>query len=224
MPQVRPGVNIEFVFHSDYIRDDIRVMRSMVYDVIGPKVLLSEPSSGLLRSDLNRDILVTYMVSKELRKTRYGFKARIVDLGVPYETASQGRVPAVVIKQLNVPEPFDLRSFFRLRVPSSCGLELYLGGQKVTLIDISIGGAQITHAALRSLKPKERTNVSLRVDGRTYHLGAEVLRVWSPGTWSISHHLPFGTIKFVNLGKDAEQALGRKIFMIEQKMLAEGRR
>ncbi len=224
MSQVRPGLNIEFVFHSDYIKDDVRVMRSMVYDVLGQKIILSEPSAGLLKSDLNRDILVTYMVSKELRKTRYGFKAKIVGLAAPYETASKGRVPAVVIKQISVPEPFDLRSFFRLRVPSSCGLELYLGGQKVTLIDISIGGAQFTHAALRSLKPNERANVSLRIDGRTYHLGAEVLRVWSPGTWSVSHHIPFGTIKFVNLGKDVEQALGKKIFMIEQKMLAEGRR
>jgi len=224
MSAIRPGLGVEFIFQSDYVRDRIRVIRAIIYDVIGDKIILSQPSKSLMQSDLKKDILVTYMVRTDDRGTRYGFKANIIELRKDYEIAAGQRGPAVVIRRMSAPETFEIRSSFRLPVPSSSGLELYVRGQKMNLIDISLGGAKFSHPELPSLQPEDRTSVKLRIDDQTFQVEAEVLRVWSPGVKGGHEGLKFCTLKFINAGRDILQILGNKIFTMERKMLAEGKR
>jgi c-di-GMP-binding flagellar brake protein YcgR len=224
MSTIRPGLGVELIFLSDFLKDNIHVMRSVIYEVMDQKIILSQPSEELsfLSSALNKDIIVTFLIRKGGQDSRFGFKARIIERVNDYEIAVGQRETALVVRQLSKPETYEIRRFVRVRVPSAYGLELHLRGQTMNLIDISLGGAKFSHPEMPPLNPGDRTTLKLHIDEATFHLEADILRVWSPEAEGGSKNLKFGTLKFVDVGKELEQTLGRKIFELERKMLGGG--
>jgi len=223
MLDIRPGLGVEFIYYSDYVKENIHVMRSVIYDVMDKRLILSQSSPSVFRSSIKKEILVTYLKKNQGEYGRFGFLAKIEDLIGQYKIGSGEQVPAIIIEQKNAPRPFNIRLHYRLKVPSVCDLTLCIRGEKTNLIDISIGGAKISVAAFGLLKPHSRIKLRLCFNNREFDLDSEVLRVWSTGIAEGNKDFQFASIKFLNTDRIFEHLLGKKIFTIERQLLAEGK-
>jgi len=223
MSDIRPGSRIEFFYYADYEKENIHVMRSVIYDVVGNKMIVGQPSPGVLRSGLKKHIVVTYLARRDGKQTRFGFSARITDLTNDYQIASGETVYAIVLEQESEPKPFDIRFHFRLRVSSSIDLTLNIREEKATLIDISVGGVMISGAAVKSLMPRDRVKLKVLFDNQSHDLDAEVLRVWSPADGGSRQDLQFAAMRFINAPRLFESALAKAILKIERQMIANER-
>lgn len=221
MADIKPGWSVEFMYYADYVKDDIRIMRSVIYDVLDRKLILSQTQPTLPTSSLRKDIVMTYLTREQGRTTRFGFSATIVDFMNHYELSSNAHVPAIVIERTGVPERFNVRLHFRLKTPSGGGLTLYMGNRKLNLIDISIGGGKFSCTRAVSLLPHGRIKLTVGFDRQMYDLEAEVLKVWFSEKQGIHNNLQFATVKFLHTGNEVENFLGREIFRIERQLLAE---
>ncbi len=220
MSDVRPGSRIELFYYSDYVKENIHVMRSTVYDRDGKKLLIAQSTPAVLTSGIKKKIVVTYLVKQEGKGARFGFNAAITDLIHDYKLASGEMVAAIVIEQEGPPKPFNIRFHFRLRVPSSSDLTLRIRGEKVTLLDISIGGAMISGAPVKGLDQHERIKVRVSFDDQVYDVEADVLRVWSPSPDGSRSELKLAAIRFVNPPLIFENGLGKAIFKLERQQIA----
>jgi len=221
MADIRPGQAVEFMYYADYAKDHIRIMRSVIYDVLDEKLILSQPQSTVLISGLKKEILVTYLTGKQGQTVRFGFSAIIVDFMKRYELASGQLVPAIVIEQTSAAERINIRLHFRLKAPSGSGLTLSTGNRKLNLIDISVGGAKISWTGPVSLIPQGLLKLTVGFGRQRCDLEAEVLKVWSPANQGMHGNLQFATVKFLHVGHKVEQLLVREIFRIERQLLAE---
>jgi len=221
--EIRPGAGIEFVYFADYVKDSIRIMRSLVYDVLEKQMIVSQATPPVLPSGLKKEIVVTYLTRRDGRTTRLGFSAVISDFIKDYELASREQVPAIVIHQTGVLKKFDIRLHYRLDVPSGSGLTLSYGSDTLNLLDISIGGARFSFKRSLSLLPNQPLTLTLGIDGRQYTLEAELLRIWSPARQSGYGGLMLSSVKFLHEGGMVEHLLGKEIFRIQRQLLAESK-
>jgi hypothetical protein len=220
MSDIRPGSRVEFFYYADYEKENIHVMRSIIYDVIGKKLIMAQSTPSVLRSSIKRNIAVTYLVKQEGKATRLGFPARIIDLVNDYQISSEEAVSAIVVEQEGRPKSFNVRFHFRLRVPSSCDLMLKIEGEKATLVDISIGGAMISGSTAKGLNQHDRIKTEISFDGQAYPIDAELLRVWSTGAEGRRKDVQFAAMKFLNAPKLFESALGKVILKIERLIIS----
>ncbi len=195
-------------------------MRSVIFDVLDNKVIMAQSSPRVLKSGLNKEIMVTYLAGGKSHLSRLGFLAKITDLIDDYEIVSKVRVNAIVIKKTGAPEPLNIRLHFRLTVPSDSDLQLLIGDEKVNLIDISIGGAKIGLTGAKPLRPHDRVKLSLGFDNREFKLDAEVLRIWFPGVTDSNKDSQLAAIQFLNTGRQFQHLLGEKIFTIQRQLEA----
>jgi hypothetical protein len=221
MKDIRPGLGVEFMYYTDYAKDNIRIMRAVIYDVLDRTLILSQAQPTVLASSHKREIVVTYLTREPGQTSRFGFSAIIVDFMNHYELVSKERVPAIVIERTGAPEHFNIRLHFRLKVTSGSGLTLYMGNKKLNLIDISVGGGKFCCTKAVSLIPHSRIRLTVGIDRQLRDLEAEVLRVWSPENQRIRNELQFATVKFLHSGSEVENFLGKEIFRIERQLLAE---
>lgn len=220
MADVRPGIGVEFFYHSDYEKENAHAMRSIVYDLAGKKIVLAQSSPSVLRSSVNRTIILTYVVKKDGQASRVGFPARIVNLIDNYRLSSGQLVPAIVVEQEGEPRSFNLRFSFRIRVSSAGVMAFRIGGERVNLIDISLGGARISVRSTMGLRPTGRVRVSIAFDDGTFDAEAEILRVWRPAPEKNRQNLDIAALKFINPSSALERALGGAILTLERQRLA----
>jgi hypothetical protein len=221
MKDIKPGQGVEFMYYADYAKDNIRIMRSVIYDVLDRKLILSQAQQTVPASSLKKEIVVTYLTREQGRAARFGFSAIIVDFMNQYELASAQLVSAIVIERTGASKRFNLRLHYRLKVPSGIGLRLSLGNQRLNLIDISITGAKFSCTKALSLVPHSRIKLTVGLEGRVYNLEAEVLRIWSYENQRSYNDLQFVTVKFLRVGNEVEHFLGKEILRIERQLLAE---
>jgi len=221
MTDIKPGLGVEFMFYADYAKDNFRIMRSVIYDTLDKKLILSQAQPTVLASSLKKDIVVTYLTRERGQTARFGFPAFIVDFMRHYELASGERVSAIVIEQTGAPERFNIRLHYRLKVPSGSYLALSMENRKLNLIDISVGGGKFSCTSALSLVPHSRIRITVGSGRQRYDLEAEVLRVWSSESQRIHKDLQFATVKFLHAGHEVEHFLGKEIFRIERQLLAE---
>ncbi|MDD5169797.1 MAG: PilZ domain-containing protein, partial [Syntrophales bacterium] len=220
MPDIKPGLHVEFFYHSDYEEENIHVMRSILYDRSGRRITLAQTSPAILSSSVRKGIIVTYMIRKDGEPSRLGFPAKILSLETKYVISSGEKVPVIVIEKEGDPRPFNVRFFFRLRVPSSSDLVLYIRGQRVNIIDISLGGAMISSKNIGDLQMHQHVRLTVRFESKSYDAEAEILRLWSPDFALGRHGWQFAALKFINVPMSLEGSLGRFIFAIERQQLA----
>jgi len=222
--EIRPGAGIEFVYFADYVQDSIRIMRSLVYDVLDKQVIVSQSSPPVLPSGLKKEILVTYLTKRDGRTTRLGFSAVINAFIKDYELASRERVSAIVIHRTGALKVFDIRLHYRIDVPSGSRLTLSYGNDALNLLDISVGGAKFSFKRSLSLLPNQPLTLTLGINGRPYKIEAQLLRIWSPARQSGYGGLMLASIKFLHEGSMVEHLLGKEIFRIQRELLAENKR
>jgi hypothetical protein len=221
MSDVRPVLTgVEFFYRADYEKEDIRVKRTLVYDQQAQTIILGQTAPPTLKSSITKAIVVTYLVKKEGRPSRFGFPANILDIINNYEISSGEKVPAIVIEQVDKPRPFNIRSNFRLRVPSFGAITMRIRGEKLNLIDVSIGGAMVSGISSIALHPNERIKATIVFGNQPYEVEAEVMRTWSPDSKTGQRDVQFASLMFINATMPFEIALGRAIFALERRLLA----
>jgi hypothetical protein len=223
MMMIKPGMVIEFMYYSDYVKENVHILRAVIFDVIGKKIILSQASPTVLKSGLKKEIMVTYLDKSENRGLRLGFLATITDLLEKYEIGSGDKVAAIAIEQETLPQPINIRMQYRLKVPSASDFTLYIRDRKVNISDISIGGVKISLAGEVSFKSHDRIRLRLGFNNRGFDLDAEVLRIQSLEITRGGDSVHIVSLKFVNANKEFEHMLGKQIFSVERRLLAEGK-
>ena len=224
MSGIHSGLAVEFIYYSDYLKEIFHAMRSQIYDVAGKKMILAQSTPIVLPSHLKRDILMTYLQNKDCHYTRLGFKAKIIDIIDQYKIEPGKLLPAIVVEQAEAPQSVNLRLHFRLQLPYDSGLTMQVNGENENIIDISIGGAKIILEIAKKPTPQDRLKLKLCIDDREFSLDAVVLRSWPPIDEEGRKDLYYMTMQFLNAGTELAQILGRKIFSIERKLLADGKK
>jgi hypothetical protein len=222
MSDIRPGLIVEFVYYTEYVKENRRVMRSYVYDMDGKQIVLAQSFPVVLRSSVKRNIILTYLEKIEDRDMRFGFSAKIDNL-IQYEMSAGDKVQAIIVLPEGPTTPFNLRFHYRLNVPSDSGLSVYFRGERVNLHDISVAGAKISLNGTNHIKPREKIRISLSVGSKEINVEAEILRSWVFNDEKNSKDLQFHAMKFIMLDSNFTQFLGKELFLIERRMVAEGK-
>jgi hypothetical protein len=210
---IRPGLNLDIV-------DKERHMKSLIYDIIGRRIIIAQTSPPLTKHSLNRELSLTFVVRNEGQPVRYGVQAKVTDFIASYRLASS-EVEAVGLEQRTRLDTYNLRLDFRIRPPADSNLTIEWRGQRLNIIDVSVGGFQFSYRGDDLPEIHEEFKIALVIDDYFLELGAKVLRITSP----LSHdpHLRYVGAVFMGKSRDYERYLMRKILDIQRKLLIDGK-
>jgi hypothetical protein len=142
---------------------------------MGKKVIIAQTDPPISRTNINKEIFVTFLEKEQGKPVRYGFPARIVDFLKDFELASQQKVQAVVLLREGRLEPYNLRMFYRLEPPGNCGIDIFVNGNKVNILDVSIGGASFSHNKVYPFRVNDEVKIILVVGERAYQTESRVV-------------------------------------------------
>ncbi len=216
---IRPGLGADIVVGIDYSNDVIDIRGSIIYDVLGKRIIMANTNPPFKENNIGRKIKVTYLRKETEGPLRYGFDGKIVDIIENYELASLKTVSAFVVERLNNPDKTNIRMFFRVGPRENSGICLFLEGEKMNIIDISVGGAKVTHFGNKSLKNGEKVKGTLSLDKENFDIEAKILRVWQTERLHNVAILEFVTLQFLNIDSNAKDILAGKIREIERGLL-----
>ncbi len=220
---IKPGMHIAITVDMDPLRETIDIKNSIVHDIVDRKIVAAQTDPPLLKSYLNRTIYITYLEKEAGKPVRYGFPAKVLEFIKDYRLTSSEMTQAIVLIQEAETEQYNLRMFYRLEPPSNSGLDIYIGGEKVSIIDISIGGANFSHSRSRPLQTNETVKIVLGIDGTETKIDARVLRVREPESDRLKKSLELVSVYFLNMPGSTKNALSRKIRDIERAMRFENK-
>jgi len=218
--ELRPGVVADFLFYSDYLKDNFHFMHSLIFEISQDELILSQSSPPLPVSSLNQKILLTYLTKQDGRTVRLGFPARIVELIRGYKLASQNRVPAIAVQPTGDTVPFEVRLYYRLKVPSRSDLKVAFQGHRLNLYDISIGGAHLGYEKPILWKANMQTTLTIEMGNRMYPIEAVVLRVWKPPSVKMLLDVTFAAVRFIHVGSSStERFLEEAILQLQRELM-----
>jgi hypothetical protein len=212
---LRPGLKVDIVVTTDYIKEITDVRRAVIYETEHNKIILSQTNPPLTRFYLNRGMAITYLAKTAGGLMRRGgVFGKMTDL-ISYRLASSEKVHAITMMLKSGAELQNLRMHFRVRPSSDQNLLIYLREERFNIIDISIGGALLCHGEANPIKPHTRLQFSIIIDGEKFDTEADVLRAWSPYMGK-KQEVEYVSIKFLKMDKRLNYLLGGKIFNIQR--------
>lgn len=218
MEEIRPGIIVTIIINIDYRKEVIESRNSIVHDVTGDKIIIAQTDPPISRTNIDKEIYVTYLDKEGEKPARYGFPARIIEFVKEYELAARQKTQAVVLLRKGLGEQYNLRMFYRLEPPSNCGIDIFVNGSKVNILDISIGGASFSHNKVYPFKTNENASVIIIIGERASQIMSRVVRVWQPDNERMKKSLEFVSIQFLNMNGHTKNELGRKIRDVERNL------
>jgi len=170
---------------------------------------------------LSKDIVVTYLVRKNEAMERQGFPAKIIEF-IDYRLNPEHTVKAIVVESVGKERAYNIRMSYRATPTSQSGLSVTVNGTAVYVIDISLGGAKVSHDRSLRLQYDAVVSIHIEMNEKTYSTEAHILRTWD-GADEGFKGLFFATMEFVNMDRMLEQALSLKIQHIEREVLQKER-
>lgn len=223
MAELKIGTGINIVFENEINKPNARYMKALVYDYKGSNIIISQTSPALSHVFLNRRILVTFLGKADMRVLRFGFSAQLIELIANYQIASTNRVEALIIKQLNKPEPVDFRMHFRVRPSEQSDITLYLKEAKVSIVDISLMGAKFSYRRSYSFRYGDVLDLKLIISSAIFNLKGKVRSILLPNNASEGNNIQFVGIEFVHDNRELEVILGKAILGMQRQLLSEGK-
>lgn len=214
--EIKPGLNISIVLSIDYRRETLDIKRSIIHDVNGDLLIIAQTDPLISRTHLNHEVYLTFLQNDYSQASRYGFPARIIEFLKDFKLSSQQEVQAVVLRRIGDLQPHNLRMFYRLEPPGNCGIDIFINGYKVNILDISIGGASISHAKIHPFKIDEEVKLMLVIDERAHQVNARVIRIWQSDDIRMLNSIGFASLQFLSLDGHLKNTLGCKIRDIER--------
>ncbi|MEE9911535.1 MAG: PilZ domain-containing protein [Deltaproteobacteria bacterium] len=221
-PELKAGMPLDIIFENEVNRPKAHYMKAVVYDFDNHAVTISQTSPALNKHFLNRRLLITFLVTIENRILRFGFAGLLADLISDYSMSSGTTVEALRIKKLAAPEPTDFRMYFRVRPPANSDLILFLEEQKVSLLDISIGGAKFTYPKRYTFQPGENVKFKLIINEDFFSIDGVIRNVREPYLTATNKNVQYVSVEFRHDDKKMETALGKAILEIERSLLSKG--
>ncbi|MFA6413024.1 MAG: hypothetical protein WCW53_10040 [Syntrophales bacterium] len=210
---IRPGLSLDVV-------DQNRHMKSLIYDVIDRRIIIAQTTPPLAKHNLNREVSLTFLMRKDGQPVRYGVQAKVTDFITNYKLSSS-EVVAVGLEQKTRLDIYNLRLDFRVRPPADSNLSIEWKGQRLNIIDISVGGFQFSYRSKDVPEIYEEFKIALIIDEYFLELPVKVLRVTAPVAHDPDLHY-VGAI-FKGNSRDYERYLMRKILEIQRKLLIDGK-
>ena len=219
LQEIKPGLKVDIVVATDYKKEITDVRRAVVYDVDSTKVILSQTNPSFTRFYLNRPMVLTYLVGRQEGPMRVGVFCKLTDI-IPFSLLSSEKVHAVVMTLKSSAELQNLRMHFRVRPSSDQNMAIYVEGESMHIVDISIGGAMLSHHEFMTARPNDCVHVVMIVDGERFEVDAKIVRIWSPYL-DKKRDTEYITVKFLSLDKRLNYLLAGKIFSIERETRTE---
>lgn len=219
---LKPGIAVDIVLRVDFYRGVIDARRAVVYDVDGAILVVSRPTPDLKPDHIGRRCTVTFVLRESEFKNRYGVPAEIVELKENYAIRKGTTVQALILKALGGVEPFNLRMAYRVRPPITSGIALEVDGQRVSILDISTGGARFLSTVRPPLQFRQRVEVVLHLDQMSHAFHAFVVRTQDPGPQCPVRNAQEVAIQFSGMEKRVQEHLAKRILQIDRELRAKG--
>jgi hypothetical protein len=215
---IRPGLPVKIVVNVDHIRETNDVRNSIIFDIIEKKLIIAQTEPPVLKSRVNKAVVLTYLAKENKEAVRYGFNATIIDIVKDYELSADNKTQAVFLLKKTNPVQYNLRFFFRVEPPSNSGIDISIYRKPVNLLDISIGGAKISHNRELKLEPGRILSIKLSIDDAMFDLNAVVVRTWGHQEEKMAKSLEFVALEFIDTGIQFKNILGKKIISIQREL------
>lgn len=219
---LRPGTAVDIVLRVDFYREVMDVRRAMIYDVGGTVLVVSRPTPDVKPDYVGRRCTVTFVVREREFKVRYGAPAEIVELKENYSIRQGAVVQAMILKVLGAVEPFNLRMAYRVRPPITSGIGLEVDGQRVSILDISTGGARFLSTVRPPLQFRQRAEIILHLDDVSHAFHAFVVRTQDPGIPGSVRGAQEVAVQFSGMPKRVREQLAKRIMQIDRELRAKG--
>ena len=209
--KIRPGDSVRVVLDKD---DNNRVMKGMVYEVDGKRILLSQTSPPLLSSHRGLHARISFSTRGKDGPQQRAFIASIADFIPGYKISSSQAVPAVVLEQKTGPQIFNRRMFVRVKPAWKSGLNAMYGSRKMTILDISLTGARLSGPQTLGMEKSEKARIRFIFDNKWFDVDAKVIRA------ELKAGLQYLSIQFAPNQGEFEHHLSKKLLMIQREHLA----
>jgi hypothetical protein len=219
---IRPGLLIKIVVNIDHIKEVSDVRSSTVFDIIEKKLIIAQTEPPILKSKINKTVILTYLTKENKDIVRYGFDAVIVDLIKSYELSTDHKTQAVILLKKTNPVQNNLRFFFRVEPLSNSDIYMSIYRKPVNILDISIGGAKISHSREFRLQSGGIIGIRLSIDNALFDINAVIVRTWDPEEERMIKSLEFVALEFINTSIHFKNALGKKILEIQGELRSRG--
>ncbi|HOP84944.1 MAG TPA: PilZ domain-containing protein [Syntrophorhabdaceae bacterium] len=215
---IKPGLNIKIILPSHNNEDVSDIRGSIIYDVIDKEIIIAQTEPEITEDKLGEHIIVTFLVKEKTGKTRFRILAQIKEFIKTYKLTSQGKTHAIRLIKVTNPEIYNLRGFYRVELPHRTDIELYIFNNKVNLIDISLGGAKVSHNGDFDFKAGDIIKIILLIDKKPYELDAQVLRTWYPSDYRFHQALQYMALEFLGMTMKVQNIFSRKLIEIQRHM------
>ena len=206
------------------LSDPNRVMKTVVYDIMGKKIILGQTSPPLLRSHLGESVRVSFIIKlKGIKDVRLAFQADIVAFMPDYKMSFDQVVPAIILDRKTELEEIDRRMFYRIEPPLNSAMTVMMGNAKMNVVDISLGGAKFTHTAEREFLPGEEIDLMATLDNKRFSVKARVVRAERKFDPLKAKRTQMISVQFENNSQEFGRALALKIMMMERQRLVAGK-
>ncbi len=178
MKDINPGMSVNIVADVDVDKEITEVRNAIVYDVDGASLVLSQTNPPFTKYHIDKAITVTYIGKGEGGLSRIGFSGKLVGILNDYNLSGSSVVQALTVLRKSGLKTYDLRMHYRIRPKSDSGTHMYVGNERVSLIDISMGGARFCHPKGHPIESRTIINMILQLDAQKFNLEAKTVDVW----------------------------------------------
>ncbi|HVN25502.1 MAG TPA: PilZ domain-containing protein [Syntrophorhabdales bacterium] len=207
---------MKIIADADQRAQRINAKSSVIYSADADTLVLAQTEPSVKSTMLGKEIMVTFVAREGEKYSRYGFSAVVTELVDRYELSPEEYARAVVVRMRSNPKPYDIRMCYRVGPSSRSGLDVFVCGEKVTLIDISLGGMRFSYSESPVLEPHQVVEVRLGIAPAVYPIQARVIRIRKADKEGSGKGLRFAAAEFLNVTGKIEQVLSRKILDIER--------
>ena len=221
---IKPGLNVNIIFTQDLDKEIVDVRASVIYDVTGKDIVLSQTNPPCMQRHIGKYISVTYLIREKESTARHGFEGIVENVVKEYSLASSNTVSAILVKRHSGVTIYDLRMSYRVRPKSDdTSLSLDVATQKVNILDISMGGVMFCRKSDHLTEVGKILKVNLFIGGQSFEIGSKTIRAWFPSNAGAQSDLEYVRIQFVDMDKQCARLLSEKLFAIQREILSADR-
>ncbi|MCB2186688.1 MAG: PilZ domain-containing protein [Deltaproteobacteria bacterium] len=221
---LRPGRQVDLILDTDLNEDRIDVRSSILHEVTPQGFLvLGQPVRGLGPSRLGSELEVTFLFRQFGRRDedwlRVGYRARLLKILGNFRLADGSAENAILVSGPEKLGPSTVRLHYRLVPPLDFDVRLKIGKKVYSILDLSVGGVKIAHAAAESFSPGQRLEVEIVSRDTVLGLVGEVVRQSlepEPGNRTRG----VTALRFLSLPLALQSRLGRLINDMTRHLLA----
>jgi len=216
MDRLKPRSPIDLVVEPDTFRGVNDIRTSTVFDIVGKKVVIAQTEPRLSISHGRKGLIISFLTMEKGIQHRYGFQAKIINVIEDYQMASSGIQPAILLEQISLPKPYNLRMYYRISPPLNSGFQISVSGQPGNIIDISLGGTLLGMTISQELEGQfevgQMVKIALNIDENKFDLEAEIKRLIFPENRPII----MIACEFQKRTRLLEQILERKLLYLQR--------